>query len=98
MDNYHANVTRDGLVKGKTVTGWNTPDEFAETVTAYCEEAVSRFHAGDVPGERQANDPQTIAVRKVVADVKKAGIDFTKINPEKLIAWLAKQDAAGRAA
>jgi len=95
MDNYHASYTKDGLVKGKTVVAWTSESAWKDAVDSACGEAVTRFHAGDVPGTREPADPGMARVR---AAAKSSGVDLTKIDPEKLVAWLQKQAASGRAA
>lgn len=65
MDNYHASMTKAGLVTSKGTKPWKTATEYVETVTEACEEAVARFNIGDVPGERVAADPIVTELRKM---------------------------------
>jgi hypothetical protein len=64
-DNYHASET---LKKYD-----NDSKKLAAAVTPLCEEALSRFNLGDVPGERAPADPVTIENRKRVAELVKLG-------------------------
>jgi hypothetical protein len=48
-----------------------------------CDEAHSRFHAGDVPGERAASDPATIESRKRVAELRALGVTEAEWNRMK---------------
>lgn len=86
-DNYHASVTRDGLKKGGKTIPWDDESDYVETVTAYCDEALEKFHAGDVPGERESADPVALTARLA----KKFNVD-----PATLMAFLESQAAAGR--
>jgi hypothetical protein len=45
-----------------------------------CDEAHSRFHAGDVPGERAASDPATIESRKRAAELRALGVTESEWN------------------
>ncbi len=65
MDNYHASITKAGLVTSKGTQPWKHDTDFAEAVTAACDDAQARFNAGDVPGERVPTDPKVIELRKL---------------------------------
>jgi hypothetical protein len=92
LDNYHASVTRKG---------WEgTDEEFTAQIDAHVTEAVARFNAGDIPGERVAADPKLVAMRNATAKLV-GTVDPTKlaaVDPAKLAAWLEKQSTQGRAA
>ena len=88
-DNYHASVTKEGLKKGGKTIPWDSPDDYIETVTAYCDEALEKFMAGDVPGERVSADPKEIVTR-----LEKR----YNIEPGALEKWLDEQARMGRAA
>ena len=71
MDNYHASVTKAGIVsykKGeKVIEPWTDESAFAKTVDEYCIEARDRFNAGDVATGRQPASPETVKTRELVA-------------------------------
>jgi hypothetical protein len=88
-DNYHASITKEGIKKaGKTIP-WDDEDEFKETVSKYCDEALDKFMSGDVPGERVATDPVAMTERLA----KRYNID-----PQTLAKFLEEQAKLGRAA
>lgn len=83
MDNYHASMTKAGLVTSKGTKPWSTPTEYVETVKEACEEARDRFNAGDVPGERVPTDPKVAELRKLGVsqaewDIMKAAVDAAR--------------------
>jgi hypothetical protein len=95
-DNYHASVTRKG---------WQGTDaEFDAEIDTYCVEALNKFNAGDVPGERGRASPQKKLANAVVAKLAEVDpelvktIDLDKIDPNKLAVFLQRQAASGRAA
>lgn len=69
-DNYHAEVTAKF-----------EPDETKRLalVGTYCEEALARFNAGDVPGERVAADPKTVAIKQLIATLVSKGFTLEQI-------------------
>jgi hypothetical protein len=88
-DNYHASVTKDGLKKAGQTVPWDNEADYIDTVTAYCVEAVEKFHAGDVPGERVATDP--------VAQIERLAKRYNTDVPT-LMKFLEQQAQQGRAA
>jgi hypothetical protein len=48
-----------------------------------CDEAHSRFHARDVPGEGAASDPATIESRKRANELKALGVTESEWNRMK---------------
>ena len=85
-DNYHASLTKDGIKKAGNTIPWDGPEDYANTVGWYCDEALAKFMAGDVPGERVVVDPK-VAFERLV-----------KQHPELLAAYLQTQADQGRAA
>jgi hypothetical protein len=88
-DNYHASITKEGIKKAGNTIPWSTPNEFANTVSVYCEEALDKFMSGDVPGERVATDPVAMTERLA----KRYNIE-----PATLAKFLEEQSRMGRAA
>lgn len=89
MDNYHASITKNGLVTAKGTKPWEKPEMFTEAVREACEEAKARFDQGDVPGERAPLNP-------VLAEVRKMGITLAEWEAVK--AQIDKARAKAKAA
>ena len=51
----------------------------ASAVTALCDEALARFNAGDVPGDRATTDPKTIEARKLASVLMSKGWTMDQI-------------------
>lgn len=91
MDNYHAAVTKAGLVGSKGTSPWKDPEEYVRTVTEYCEDAYTRFNAGDVPGTKAPANPNAVLVRKALAEAAAQGVDLGKVDAAKLIAAMIRE-------
>lgn len=77
---------------------YETDAGFVADVEEAVDEVLRQLDTGDVPGTRAPADETTKQVKRVAAVAREAGIDFTKIDPEKLVAFLKRQVAQGHAA
>jgi hypothetical protein len=86
-DNYHADLVWKNRA-GEVV--WDGDREsFESKVTEFCEEALTRFMAGDVPSERAESSPEVLRARKQTAELRKAKVSDDELSAA--LAWIAKQ-------
>lgn len=89
-DNYHASVGHPDSTAKNAFNG--TVDEFMAEIDKLSNEALERFNAGDVPGQRGVTDPDVIEARKLTAELVKLGIK--KMTPEIMAALVKSAEKA----
>src|SRR5262245_3296067 len=91
----------DGAAKQRK--DFDTDADYDEARVAGANDRIERLRSGDVPGTREPADPDTAASRRLAKTAKDAGASLAAVmadakKAEKLLAYISKMAAEGRAA
>jgi hypothetical protein len=77
-----------------------TVDEFLAAVAEKVAKRVEQIRSGEVPGTRAPASPDKKLLSAAIAKLRETHPDFdpAKVDVEKLVGYLARQAASGRAA